>query len=489
MTSTSFSTQGANRRGAALVVLCLVQFMLILDDNVVNVALPSIRDDLGFSSAGLAWVVNAYFLAFGGLLLLFGRMADLLGRRRIFLIGVTLFSSASLLCGLAQQPWQLVLGRLVQGMGSAMASPASLSLITLLYPGDRERAKAMSIWGGIAGLGATLGLVISGALTGLASWRWIFFINVPVAVLALALLPRLIPESRASQRMRLDVPGAVLGTGAVTSLVYALLRAGDSGWGDVGSFGPLVLAVVLAASFVVVESRTAEPLVPLAFLAHRTRAIADLTTLVFCAALYAMSFLLMVHLQTVVGYSPLRVGFAYLPYCAGILAGMWLSSRIALRFGTRQSLVVSFLITAAGVMLLSGVEPNDSYALGILPGMLVTSLGNGLSLPVISMAAVSGTTGENAGLGSALFSSVQQIGGASGVALVVMLATRRTDTLTESEGSVRAATDGYSFGMQIAAALIAVGAIAIAALLGKAPPEAETEADEPQPNARETSRQ
>nr|WP_199725741.1 MFS transporter [Nocardiopsis sp. Huas11] len=267
MTSASPPTAVTGRRRLALILLCFVQFMLVLDDTVVSVALPSVQDDLGFSTAGLAWVVNAYFLAFGGLLLLFGRVADLLGRRRVYLGGVALFGAASLACGLAQEPWQLVAGRFAQGAGAAMAAPAALSLITLLFPGTGERARALGIWGGVAGLGGTMGVVISGVLTDLASWRWIFLINLPVAVLALVLLPYVVAESRATRRTRLDVPGAVLGTGAVVSLVYGFLQAAESGWGSVACAGPLLLAAVLAVAFLAVESRTAEPLVPLPFLA------------------------------------------------------------------------------------------------------------------------------------------------------------------------------------------------------------------------------
>ncbi|MEU1801565.1 MFS transporter [Streptomyces sp. NPDC019937] len=467
MTSVSTPPSTINRRRPALIVLCFVQFMLVLDDNVVSVALPSIRDDLGFSTAGLAWVVNAYFLAFGGLLLLSGRAADLLGRRRVFLSGVALFGTASLACGLAQQPWQLVTGRFVQGAGAAMAGPASLSLITLLFPGTEERAKAFSVWGGIAGLGGTMGLVISGALTGLNSWRWIFLINLPVVVVALALLPRLVAESRATDQARLDVPGAVVGTGAVSSLVYGLLRAGESGWGDVSCVGPLFLAVVLAVSFVAIESRTAEPLVPPTFLAFRTRAVANGTTLLFSAAFYAMAFLLMIHVQTVLGYGPLKAGVAYLPYCAGMLAGMWLSSRAVTRLGLRRALVMSFLISSGGLLLLSGVEPSDGYASGVLPGMLITSLGCGLSLPALTVAALTGTTEANAGLGSAVLSSVQQVGGAVGVAVLVTLAARRSDALAGSTGQLHAATEGFSLALTVAAALIAVGAVLIATLLGR----------------------
>lgn len=476
MTSTSTLDATTGRRRSALIVLCFVQFMLVLDDNVVSVALPSVRDELGFSAAGLAWVVNAYFLAFGGLLLISGRAADLLGRRRVFLSGVALFGAASLACGLAQEPWQLVTGRFVQGAGAAMASPAALSLITLLFPGPEERAKAFSIWGGIAGLGGTMGLVISGALTGLTSWRWIFLINLPVAAAALILLPRLVAESRATRQARLDVPGAVLGTGAVLSLVYGLLQAGESGWGDSAVAGPLLLAVVLTFSFLAVESRTAEPLVPLSFLSFRTRAVANGATLLFSAALYAMAFLLMIHLQTVLGYGPLKAGVAYLPYGAGILAGMWLSSRAVISFGMRQTLVVSFLISSAGLLLLSDVAPNDSYASGVLPGMLVMSLGCGLSLPALTVAALTGTTEENAGLGSALLSSVQQIGGAVGVAVLVTLAARRSDAVADSTGPLHAVTEGYSLALIVAAALLALGALLIATLLGSR--RSESAADE-----------
>ncbi|GAA3780895.1 MFS transporter [Plantactinospora mayteni] len=465
--STTASAEAVGRRGPALVVLCFVQFMLVLDDTVVSVALPSMRDDLGFSTAGLAWVVNAYFLAFGGLLLLFGRMADLLGRRRVFLTGVALFGAASLVCGLSQEPWQLVAGRFVQGAGAAMASPASLALITLLFPSTEQRAKAFGIWGGIAALGGTMGLAISGALTGLASWRWIFLINLPVALAAVVLLPRLVPESRAGQAARLDVPGAVLGTGALVSLVYGLLQTGESSWGDTAAVGPLVLGVLLAVAFVAVEVRTAEPLVPLPFLSFRIRAVANGATLLFSAAMYAMAFLLMVHLQTVLGYRPLAAGLAYLPYGAGILAGMWLSSRAVIRLGVRPALVMSFLITAAGLLLLSGVTSSDGYASGVLPGMLVTSLGCGLSLPALTVAALTGTTDDNAGLGSAVLNSVQQIGGAVGVAVLVAMATRHGDAPTVQNDPLHAATEGFSLALTVAAALLALGAVLIATALGQ----------------------
>ncbi|MFI6297118.1 MFS transporter [Nonomuraea sp. NPDC050790] len=440
------------RRTSALAVLCAVQFMLVLDDTVVNVALPAIRADLGFTAAGLAWVVNAYFLAFGGFLLLSGRAADLLGRRRAFLIGVAVFGLASLLCGLAQEPWHLVAARFAQGMGSALASPAALSLITLSFPGEGERARALGVWGAIAALGGTMGLVISGVLTDLTSWRWIFLINLPVAAVALVLLPRLVGESRAAGGARLDLPGALVGTAAVLSLVYGLLQAEHAGWTSVEVLGPLLLAALLTAAFLAIESRTAQPLVPLSFLAVRIRAVANVATLLFSAAFYAMAFLLMIQLQTRLGYGPLVAGLAYLPYGAGILAGMWLSSRAVARLGTRPALLVALSISAAGLLLLSGVAAGDGYLGGVLPGMLVTSLGCGLSLPALTTAAVTGTTAQDAGVGSAMLTSVQQVGGAVGVASLVTLAAR------QGEG-------GFTLALTACAALVALAAVLVATAL------------------------
>ncbi|MFV2176002.1 MFS transporter [Actinomadura sp. LOL_016] len=466
MPEQAFPESPGRRRGPALAVLCFVQFMLVLDDNVVSVALPSVRDDLGFGAAGLAWVTNAYFLAFGGLLLLSGRAADLLGRRRVFLGGVALFGAASLACGLAQEPWQLVTGRFVQGAGAALASPAALSMVTLLFPGTGERARALGVWGGVAALGGTSGLVISGVLTGLADWRWIFLVNLPVAAAAVVLVPRLVGESRAPRRASLDVPGALLGTGAVLALVHGVLRAGESGWDDPVVGPSVLLAAALAAAFAAVEARAPEPLVPHGFLAHRTRAVAGAATLLFSAAMYAMAFLLMVHLQSVVGYGPLEAGFAYLPYGAGILAGMWASSRAVARFGARPALAASFLIGAAGMLLLSGIGPDDGYATGVLPGMLVTSVGCGLSLPALTVAALTGTTENDAGLGSAVLGSVQQLGGAMGVAALVTAAAWRGDAAGAAGAAPpRAATDGFSLALTIAAGVLVAGAVLIATLL------------------------
>ncbi|MFD0904775.1 MFS transporter [Actinomadura sediminis] len=452
-------SRSLGRRRRTLVVLCFVQYMLVLDDTVVSVALPSIKDDLGFGTTGLAWVVNTYFLAFGGFLLLSGRAADLVGRRRVFLSGVALFGAASLACGAAQEPWQLLSGRFLQGMGAAMASPAALSMITLLFPRERERARALSVWGGIAALGGTSGLVISGVLTDLASWRWIFLINLPVAVMALGLIPRLVGESRSARRTFLDVPGSVLGTAATLALVFGLLQVGEAGPNDPAFLLSMLLAVVLATAFITVEARTSQPLVPLPFLAARTRTVANAATLLFSAAFYAMAFLLMLQLQTVIGYGPLEAGLAYLPYGAGLLAAMWLSSRAVPRFGVRPTLVLSFLTSAVGLLLLSRIAPGDGYVGGVLPGMIVTSVGCGLSLPALAVAAVAGTTEDDAGLGSAVFSSVQQLGGAVGLAALVTVAVRHDSASSDP------ASQGFSLALTVAAILLTTGAALIAAML------------------------
>ncbi|MFC4376879.1 MFS transporter [Nocardia halotolerans] len=469
--STADSASGSSvaRRRAVLVVLCLVQFMLNLDDNVVSVALPSVRDDLGFTTAGLAWVVNGYILAFGGFLLMFGRVADLLGRRRVFLSGVALFGVASVMCGLAQEPWQLVAGRFIQGTGAAMASPAALALLTLLYPGARERAKAIGVWGATAAVGATSGLVISGALTGFASWRWIFLINVPVVVAAVVLLPRLVAESRSERRTRIDVPGAALITAAPVLLVYGLLRATETGWGDAGSMMAIAGAALLTVAFVAVEKRTDGPLVPLSFLAFRPRAVANGATLLFSAAFYAMAFLLMLHIQTVLGYGPFTAGLAYLPFGAGILVGMWLSARAVNRLGERVALVTGLLVSATGLLLMSGIDGLDSYASGVLPALLVTSLGCGMSLPALAVVALTGTTEDNAGLGSAVLTSAQQLGGAIGLAFLVALAARRSDSLADSIDARQAMTEAFSYALTIAAALVGLTAVLIATMLRSRP--------------------
>lgn len=343
-----------------------------------------------------------------------------------------------------------------------MASPAALALVSLLFPGERERAKAFSIWGSVAVLGGTSGLVISGALTGLASWRWIFLINLPIAAVALVLVPRLVAESRSPNPARMDIPGTGLGTCALVSVVYGLLNAADAGWGATASIAPLLLAVVLAALFLLVEANRTQPLVPPSFLASRTRAVAVGVSLPFTAAFFSMSFLFMLHLQTVLGYQPLAAGLAFLPYAGGILAGVTVSSRLVSRLGPRWALVTSFLISALGLLLLSGVSPSDGYLADVLPGVIIASFGGGIGFPALTVAALSGTKDEDAGVGSAVLKAVQQVGGAVGLAILVNLATRRSES---AGGSIAAFTEGLSLAFTVAAAVLALGALAVATLM------------------------
>ncbi|WP_406398172.1 MFS transporter [Streptomyces uncialis] len=458
-------TAPVKRRRAPLLVLCGVHFMLVLDDTVVSVALPTLRAELGFGTGGLTWVANAYLLAYGGLLMPAGRAGDLYGRRRVFLLGVALFGVASLGCGLAQEPWQLVAGRFAQGAGAALAGPGALALLTLLYPGDGERARALGLWGGLAALGGTTGLVVSGALTGLASWRWIFLVNLPVVLVTLFLVPRLVDESRAPRAPRLDIPGAVLGTGAVTALVYGLIRAGDAGWGSTAVTVPLLLSAVLAGVFVVVERRAVAPLVPRGFLADRVRAVSNGTGLLFTAVFFALSFLLMLRLQTALGYGPLRAGLAFVPYGLAILAGVWLSSRAVVRIGVRRTLVSAFLVGAVGLLTLAQVSPGDGYASGVLPGILLAALGSGLGAPALAVGGVSGTTEDDAGVGSAVLGSVQQVGGAIGIAGLVTLAVRQDP----GGGHGAAALDGYASALYVAAGVMVLGAVLVHSLLPAVP--------------------
>jgi EmrB/QacA subfamily drug resistance transporter len=407
------------RRWKALGVLALVQFMLILDITVVNVALPSIKKDLGFSQSGLAWVVNGYTLMAGGLLLLGGRLSDILGRRRLFLAGVALFAVASLACGAAANPQMLVISRFVQGAGEAMAAPAALGLVALLFPDPRERMKALGIWGGIAGLGGTSGTVISGALTGLASWRWVFFVNLPVAAFALLVVPRLVSESRmerdvAQGRRRVDVFGPLTATAGLIAIVQGLLQAVGNDWGSATVLVPLLGGVALLGAFVAIEMRTEQPLIPLRFFTNRTRVVTNAVTLFFSSAFFTYFFLLTLFLQQVAGYSPLRAGLAYLPFGIGIGAGIGLGTALMPRLGVKPLLVTGFFGCAVGLLLTSGIGTGSTYLGSVFPGMVVLAIFSGISFPAIGNASLHQVTGQDASLASGVQNAVQQVAAPSG---------------------------------------------------------------------------
>ena len=455
------------RRWKALGVLALIQFMLVLDITVVNVALPHIQRDLGFSRAGLAWVVNGYVLMAGGFLLLGGRMADVLGRRRLFLLGVGLFAAASATCGAAVSPGMLVASRFVQGLGEALAAPASLGLIALLFPDPRERMKALGLWGGVAGIGGTTGTVISGALTDLASWRWIFFVNLPVALFALATVPRLVSESRmVRESARLRVKGVITGTAGLVFVVDGLLAAATNDWASWQVLLPLAGGALLLGAMVLIEARSDAPLIPLRFFANRTRVVTNFTTLFFASSFFSYFFLLTLFEQQILGYSPLSGGLSYVPFGLSIGMGIGLGTSLMPRLGVKPLLTVGFVGCAVGLLLSSGIGAHSSYAGSVLPGMLVLGLFSGISFPAVGNAALHGVTGQDSSLASGVQSAMQSVGGAIGLSCLVTLALRHAaDEVRNGVAPAVAATHGYALAFRIGAILLLLGGLLMFALL------------------------
>ena len=470
------TTQADPRRWKALAVLALVQFMLILDVTVVNVALPNIQKDLDFSTAGLAWVVDGYVLTAGGLLLLGGRLSDIFGRKRMFLTGVAIFGVTSVTCGLAQDPAMLVTSRFLQGVGEALASPAALGLVALLFPDPKERTKALGVWGGIAGLGGTLGSVISGVIVdiGPSSWRWIFLINIPVAAFALVMVPRLVDESRAERvksttgHSRPDIPGAATATFGLVALVYGILRGGESGWGDTLTVISLVGGVALLTAFVLIEKQTRDPLIPLRFFSNRTRVATNGVTIFFSSGFFAYFYLQTLFLQQVQGWSPLKTGLSYLPFGVGISVAVGLGTTLLPRIGAKRVLLVGFTLCAVALGLLSRLDVDSSYVGVILPSMIMLAVGAGLSFPAITNAALNEVSGEDASLASGVQSAVQQIGGALGIAVFTTIAVSYVSGRTpQSPDYLTRITDGYAAGFFWAAIVMAIGVVVIAIAVEK----------------------
>jgi EmrB/QacA subfamily drug resistance transporter len=453
------------RRWKALFVLALVQFMIIIDITVVNVALPSIQRALHFTGDSLAWVVDGYALMAGGLLLFGGRLGDLFGRKRLFLIGTALFAVASFTSGAAQNHTMLVASRFAQGAGEALASPAALALVVLLFTETKERTRALGIWSGLAGLGGTMGVLISGVIVNFVSWRWIFFVNIPIAAVAIALIPGLVSESRAERASRhIDIPGAALVTGGVLALIYGFLAASHHPWGSPNVVIPLVIGVGALLAMVVVESRTKDPLIPLTFFQNRTRVSANLSTAVMASGMFGMFFLLTLFLQQILHYSPLKTGLAYMPFGLGMIAGIAVSTKVLARVGAKGVTTAALTIAGFGMFLLGGVTVDSTYVGHVLPTILLLSFGMGAAFPALQIAAMHGVSAENAGLGSAVQNTVLQIGGSLGLAVLVTVALRRTESLiaTGTQAAV-AATSGYALAFRAGA--LAMFAAAIVAFL------------------------
>lgn len=456
------------RRWLALAVLASMQFMLILDVTVVNVALPKIQHDLDFTREGLAWVVNGFVLMAGGLLLLGGRLSDMFGRRRLFLVGVLIFGVASIVCGAANSPSMLVPGRFAQGLGEALAGPAALGMIPMLFPDSAERMKAVGIWGGIAALAGTSGTVISGVLTDLAAWRWIFFINVPVAVFALVMVPRVMPESRMDREgHRVDVVGAVTVTGGLVAVVYGLLQAADHSWGSGRVLLPVIGGLVLLAITIAWEARAADPIIPLRFLTNRTRVTSNLVSLALMAAFFSLLFLMTLYMQQVLGYSPLKAGLAYVPTGIGLGIGMGLATNLMPRIGVKPVLTVGFFGTAGALLLVGNIGVDSSYLGGILPGLLLFGIFSGVCYPGMMNGSLHQVTGQDSGLGSGIQNAMQQIGAALGLATLVPLAIRYATHIGGGTSPATAQTDGYALALRGGAAVLAVAALLVLALLEK----------------------
>jgi EmrB/QacA subfamily drug resistance transporter len=455
------------RRWKALGVLALIQFMLVLDITVVNIALPHIQHDLGFSRAGLAWVVNGYVLMAGGFLLLGGRLADILGRRRLFLLGVGLFAAASATCGAAVVPGMLVASRFAQGLGEALAAPASLGLIAVLFPDPRERMKALGMWGGVAGLGGTTGTIISGLLTGLASWRWIFFVNLPVALIALVAVPRLVSESRmVREHTRLRFGGVVTGTVGLVLVVDGLLNAATDSWGSTQVLLPLILGLALLGAMVVMEARSDAPLIPMRFFHNRTRVVTNFVTLFFASSFFSYFFLLTLFEQQILGWSALRGGLSYVPFGVTIGVGIGVGTGLMPRVGVKPLLATSFVGCALGLLLSSGIAVGSSYAGTVLPGMVVLGFFSGISFPAIGNAALHAVTGQDSSLASGVQNAMQQVGGALGLSCLVTLALRHAgDQIHNGVAPAVAATHGYALAFRVGAVLLAIGGVLVLALL------------------------
>lgn len=457
--------------GIALAVIVTCQLMVVLDASVVNIALPKIQGDLGFSATSLSWVMNAYALAFGGLLLLGGRTGDLLGRRRTFIGGLVVFTIASLLGGLATSDWQLLGARAVQGVGAAFAAPSALALITTTFAEGPARNRALGVFAAMSATGASIGLILGGILTDAASWRWVMFINVPFGIALVLLAPRYVAES-VRHRGRFDLGGALTGTLGIGSLVYGFIRVSESSWGDTVALASFTAAVALLATFVALESRAPQPILPLRLLANRIRAGAYLNMLLLAGAMFAMFYFLTQYLQDVHGMGPLTTGLAFLPLTAGIFTLSRIMPRVLPRTGPRRPLIVGMSLIIAGLLWLTQLSPDTSYVGGLLGPMVLFGIGGGMSFLPITVTILNAVEARDSGAASGVLQTMQQGGGALGIAILVsVFASERRDALAHPAaglGPVERAHEALSQGMTSAfgvAAIFAAISLAVAVLV------------------------
>jgi EmrB/QacA subfamily drug resistance transporter len=449
-------------RWLALYVLCVGMLMIVLDATIVNVALPSIQEDLGFSQSSLAWVVNAYLIAFGGLLLLAGRIGDLIGQRRIFLIGLVIFTAASLLCALAQTQGMLIGARFVQGVGGALTSAVILGMIVTMFPEPRDQAKAIGVYTFVAVAGGSIGLLVGGVLTEAISWHWIFFVNLPIGVAtALAALRLVEGHDGIGLGQGADVPGAVLLTGGLMLFVYTILEVEQQGWASVQTLAMGGVAIGLLAAFLARQARTANPLMPLRLFRSRNVSGANLVQAMLVVGMFGMFFLGALYMQRILGYDPLEVGLAYLPSTLVMGAMSFrVSAQLNMRYGHKGTLIPSMVAIAAGMLLFARTPIEASYVVDLMPPMVLIGLGAGLGFPSLMMIAMSGATPQDSGLASGLVNTSVQVGGAIGLAVLATLSTERTDALlADGESTANALNSGYHLAFLIGAALIAIAIV------------------------------
>jgi EmrB/QacA subfamily drug resistance transporter len=479
MTALAGKATHVDRRWIALAVIVTAQFMVVLDVAIVNVALPSIKTDLHFSQESLQWVITAYAILFGGVLLLGGRAADLLGRRRMFTAGLVLFTASSLLDGLAWSEGSLIAFRSLQGLGAALVSPAALSILTTTFEEDRERNLALGIWGAVSGSGAAAGVLLGGALTSSLSWSWIFFINVPVGALVLAVSPRLLRESRAELTHRhFDLPGAASITGGLMLLVYAMTRAAQHGWGTVETVGLLAGSVALIVAFVGVELRSPAPLLPMRMFRLRTLSGSNLAAFLFAGAVFSQFFLLTLYMQQVLHYSALQTGVAYVALTLTIIVFSTVSQGLALRLGVRRVLPVGLLLAAAGLVLYARLPVDGHYFWDLLPAFLLSGIGMAFAFVPMTIGALAGVRSSDAGIASGLINTSQQIGGAIGVAAATTIATAYTARYVDHHHGATAfggaaLTHGFEIAFYALAAVAVLAALLAALTIESKPAPAE----------------
>jgi EmrB/QacA subfamily drug resistance transporter len=470
---------GADRRWVGLAVIVTAQFMVVLDVAIVNVALPTIKTALGFSESSLQWVVTAYSILFGGMLLLGGRMADLLGRRRLFMAGLALFTISSLLDGLAWSEGSLIAFRALQGLGAALVSPAALSTLTVMFEEGRERNKALGIWGAVSGSGGAAGVLLGGALTSSLSWSWVFFINVPVGAVVLFLSPRLLTESRVeTARRHFDLPGAASITGGLMILVYAMTRAVQHGWGTAETIGLLAASAVLVAAFVGIELRSEAPLLPMRLFRLRTLTGSNVAGVLLGAATFSQFFLLTLYMQQVLGYSAMQTGVAYITLTLAIIVVANVSQALALRFGVRRVLPVGLAMSATALALFAGLPVSGHYFWNLFPGFLIGGIGMALGFVPLTIGALAGVRAGDAGVASGLVNTAQQVGGAIGVAAATTIAATSTSHYLGSHPGAAAGvalTHGFASAFWALAGIAALAAVVAAVVVESAPAMAPAE--------------